>query len=215
MFATVVLDVDSTLCGIEGIDWLATRRTPEIARLVAAETNRAMRGEKRLEEVYGERLALVCPTAKDILSLSLAYSATVAPGAAESVAKWQAAGVQMIVITSGIRQAVLAVAHELGVPEASVYGVNVYFNEDGSYRAFDETSPLTTAMGKRDILSRISAARPILAAGDGITDVAMRGTADSFAAFTGFVARPAVMAQADFVVSTFGQLDEIVLGAMR
>jgi phosphoserine phosphatase len=110
---------------------------------------------------------------------------------------------------------VLPVAHELGVPEASVYGVNVYFNEDGSYRAFDETSPLTTAMGKRDILSRISAARPILAAGDGITDVAMRGTADSFAAFTGFVARPAVMAQADFVVSTFGQLDEIVLGAMR
>jgi phosphoserine phosphatase len=215
MFATVVLDVDSTLCGIEGIDWLATRRTPEIARLVAAETNRAMRGEKQLEEVYGERLAIVHPSARDILSLSLAYSATVAPGAAESVAKWRVAGVETVVITSGIRQAVLPVAGELGIPEASVHGVDVYFNDDGSYRGFDESSPLTTATGKRTILAGISVARPILAAGDGITDVAMRGTADSFAAFTGFVARPAVMAQADFVVSTFGQLDEIVLGTRR
>jgi phosphoserine phosphatase len=215
MFATVVLDVDSTLCGIEGIDWLATRRTPEIARLVAAETNRAMRGEKQLEEVYGERLAIVHPSARDILSLSLAYSATVAPGAAESVAKWRVAGVETVVITSGIRQAVLPVAAELGIAEASVHGVDVYFNDDGSYRGFDESSPLTTATGKRTILAGISVARPILAAGDGITDVAMRGTADSFAAFTGFVARPAVMAQADFVVSTFGQLDEIVLGTRR
>lgn len=215
MFATVVIDVDSTLCGIEGIDWLATRRTPEIARLVAAETNRAMRGEKQLEEVYGERLAIVHPSARDILSLSLAYSATVAPGAAESVAKWRVAGVETVVITSGIRQAVLPVAAELGIAEASVHGVDVYFNDDGSYRGFDESSPLTTATGKRTILAGISVARPILAAGDGITDVAMRGTADSFAAFTGFVARPAVMAQADFVVSTFGQLDEIVLGTRR
>jgi phosphoserine phosphatase len=215
MFATVVIDVDSTLCGIEGIDWLATRRTPEIAWLVAAETNRAMRGEKQLEEVYGERLAIVHPSARDILSLSLAYSATVAPGAAESVAKWRVAGVETVVITSGIRQAVLPVAAELGIAEASVHGVDVYFNDDGSYRGFDESSPLTTATGKRTILAGISVARPILAAGDGITDVAMRGTADSFAAFTGFVARPAVMAQADFVVSTFGQLDEIVLGTRR
>jgi phosphoserine phosphatase len=215
MFATVVLDVDSTLCGIEGIDWLATRRTPEVARLVAAETNRAMRGEKLLEEVYGERLALVRPAAKDVLSLSLAYSATLAPGAAASIEKWRSAGIDTFVITSGIRQAVLPVAHELGIPEAMVHGVEVYFDADGSYRGFDEMSPLTTATGKRDILMRLAPAKPILAAGDGITDVAMRSTADSFAAFTGFVARPAVMAQADFVVSSFGQLDEIVLGAMR
>ena len=30
-FASVVLDVDSTLCGVEGIDWLAQRRGPEVA----------------------------------------------------------------------------------------------------------------------------------------------------------------------------------------
>ena len=35
-FASVVLDVDSTLCGVEGIDWLAQRRGPEMADRVRA-----------------------------------------------------------------------------------------------------------------------------------------------------------------------------------
>ena len=34
-FRTIVLDVDSTLCGIEGIDWLAARRGHAIAERVA------------------------------------------------------------------------------------------------------------------------------------------------------------------------------------
>ena len=38
-FATVVLDVDSTLSGIEGIDWLAERRGPELAATIVALTN--------------------------------------------------------------------------------------------------------------------------------------------------------------------------------
>src|SRR5205085_3697398 len=55
-FASVVLDVDSTLCGIEGIDVLAMRRGPEVGRRIAEITDRAMRGEIALERVYGERL---------------------------------------------------------------------------------------------------------------------------------------------------------------
>ena len=34
-FASVVLDVDSTLCGVEGIDWLAARRGAEAGALIA------------------------------------------------------------------------------------------------------------------------------------------------------------------------------------
>ena len=35
-FASLVLDVDSTIAGIEGIDWLAQRRGPETAKRYAA-----------------------------------------------------------------------------------------------------------------------------------------------------------------------------------
>jgi phosphoserine phosphatase len=214
-FSTVVLDVDSTLCGIEGVDWLAKRRSPEIATLVAAETNRAMRGDKPLEAVYGARLDAVRPSAKDVLALSLAYSGTIAPGARVALAKWRAVGIETLLISSGIRQAVLPVAEDLGIPAESVFAVDLKFDADGSYAGFDEHSPLATAMGKRDLLASIAPGRPILAVGDGSTDAAMRSASDAFAAFTGFVARHAIMSQADFVVSSFDQLDEIVLGVAR
>jgi phosphoserine phosphatase len=211
-FATVVLDVDSTLCGIEGIDWLATRRSPEIAKLVAAETNRAMRGDMPLEAVYGARLAAVCPSQRDITALAQAYHASIAPGARTSLARWRAVGIDTLLISSGIRQAILPVAAELGIPEAMVHAVDLAFDSDGKYAGFDEQSPLATATGKRDTLTRLAPMHPVLAVGDGSTDAAMRSVSDAFAAFTGFVARAAIMSQADFVVSSFDQLDEIVLG---
>ena len=58
-FASVVLDVDSTLCGVEGIDWLAQRRGGDVARRVRELTDRAMNGEIPLDSVYGERLAML------------------------------------------------------------------------------------------------------------------------------------------------------------
>ncbi|MBC7671248.1 MAG: hypothetical protein H7247_02400, partial [Polaromonas sp.] len=53
-FASVILDVDSTLCGIEGIDWLADRRGPAVGAGVTALTDGAMRGEIALDGVEGK-----------------------------------------------------------------------------------------------------------------------------------------------------------------
>jgi phosphoserine phosphatase len=61
-FASVILDVDSTLTGIEGIDWLAEHRGADLGARVTELTDRAMRGEIALDAVYGERLALVRPS---------------------------------------------------------------------------------------------------------------------------------------------------------
>jgi len=57
LFKTVVFDVDSTLADIEGIDWLATLRDPEIARESEELTTRAMAGEMPIEAVYTRRLS--------------------------------------------------------------------------------------------------------------------------------------------------------------
>ena len=80
-FASVILDVDSTVAGIEGIDWLAERRGADVAARVVAMTDQAMRGELALDAVYGERLALIRPTREEIDALAQAYRAAVAPGA--------------------------------------------------------------------------------------------------------------------------------------
>lgn len=202
-FASVVLDVDSTLCGVEGIDWLAQRRGPDVAERTRALTDRAMNGEIPLDSVYGERLMLIRPTADDIEALSRVYRQTIAPGAADAVRALLAERMQVTLMSGGIRQAIAPLARELGVP---VHAVELRWNDRGEYAGFDEASPLVTQSGKSDAVRALGLPRPILAVGDGSTDVAMKEVADRFVAFTGFHRRPQVLAQAHGEVRSFAEL---------
>lgn len=211
-FATAILDVDSTLCGIEGIDWLAERRGDDVAKQVAELTDRAMRGELPLEEVYGARLAMVHPRREDVDALGHEYIRTISPGAVEAVAEWRSSGVCVILLSSAIRHSILRLAQHIGLGPDEVHAVDVRFDAIGGWVGFDSSSPLTRSTGKRDIVARLDLPRPMLAVGDGSTDRAVRGTTEAFAAFTGYVSRPAVIEGADFVVKTFDELTAIVLG---
>ncbi|MEO5588399.1 MAG: phosphoenolpyruvate carboxylase, partial [Gemmatimonadaceae bacterium] len=211
-FRSVVLDVDSTLCSIEGIDWLAGLRGEHVSALVEAETSSAMRGEVALESVYGNRLSLVSPTLTEVESLAERYVATLAPGAAAAIRDWQLAGVRVALVSGGIRNAILPLAIELNIEPGMVNAVDVYFDTDGDYDDFDRTSPLATATGKRDVVERLGLPSPCLVAGDGFTDLAMRDAADAFAAFTGTVSRPGVVEHADFIANSFAALTDIILG---
>jgi phosphoserine phosphatase len=208
-FRTVVLDVDSTLSGIEGIDWLAARKGPDEAQRVAALTERAMAGEIRLEDVYAERLSIVKPRAEDVAALSEAYVENIAPGAREVVRSWLAEGIKVVIVSGGIRGALLRLAEHLGVPGDDVHAVAILHDAGGIYEGHDP-SPLAVATGKREILERLELPRPVLAVGDGSTDLEMKQVADAFAAFTGFAARPNVTARADYVVTTFDELSALV-----
>lgn len=207
---SVVLDVDSTLCGIEGIDWLASRRGSHVAEKVALETAMAMRGELPLEDIYERRLSLVRPARVEIELLGDAYAAAIAPDAERFISAWLDRDITVALLTSGVRQAISPLASRLGVRADRVYAVDVLFNEDGSYAGFDTTSPLTTAAGKPEILAKMNLTRAILTVGDGSTDLATRAVADAFAAFTGFVEREPVVRKADFVVASFAEIDRII-----
>ena len=210
-FASVVVDVDSTLCGIEGIDWLARRRGAAVAREVARVTERAMAGEIPLDAIYGARLAVVRPTADEIAQLGRAYIDSLAPGAREAVFRMRGEGVVLAIVSGGIRQAIRPLARELGVGDERLQAVSLSFDERGAYAAYDTESPLTNQGGKKTVLAALGLPRPTLAVGDGATDAAMRESADAFAAFVGFVRREAVVRVADYVLSSFDELTRLVL----
>jgi phosphoserine phosphatase len=210
-FDSVILDVDSTLCNIEGIDWLAAQRGPEIAAAIVRLTERAMDGEIPLEAVYGDRLALIRPTHSDIAQLARAYADALAPGARDSIFRMRGQGVALALVSGGIRQAIRPLARELGFSDGSLHAVSLSFDGEGQFLGYDEKSPLATQHGKKDIVSALALPRPSLAVGDGATDAAMRQSTDAFAAFTAFVQRDAVVRAADYVVGSFTQLTTLVL----
>lgn len=210
-FASVILDVDSTLSGIEGIDRLAAMRGPEVAARVVELTDRAMRGEIPLESVYGERLALIRPTSQEVHELAEQYLASIAPGALEALAALRGACVRIAVVSGGLREAILPLARRLYVPPECVFAVSITFTEKGEFDGIDSSSPLTTQSGKATIARQLALSAPVLAVGDGATDLAMKPAVDAFAAYTGFVRREAVVGAADFEVDSFARLTALVL----
>lgn len=192
----MLLDCDSTLSAIEGIDELAVHCRADVAEL----TDAAMRGRIALEEVYGRRLQLVRPTRDAVEALGREYIARLVPDAFATITALHAAGIDVRIISGGLLPAVVAVAAAVGIPASRVAAVDVSFADDGSYAGFDESSPMTTGGGKRVAIERWHVDRPAMMVGDGITDLEARPVVDCFVAFAGVVERPSVVNTADAVV---------------
>ena len=206
-FRSVVVDVDSTLCGVEGVDWLAQLRGPDVARESARLTEQAMNGVIPIDAIYGERLSLIRPTRSEVEDLSRVYVARIAVGAEEAIADLKKADIRVVLVSGGFRQAIDPIARKLQV---ELHAVDLHFDDQGNYAGFDERSPLTTQVGKLAVLRMLGLPRPTLALGDGSTDLGMRPLVDEFAAYTGFVRRQNVVAAADREITTYSELGRIV-----
>lgn len=210
-FRSVILDVDSTLSGIEGIDWLAARRGEAIAAECRALTERAMAGEIPLESVYRQRLEMIRPSAAELADLAEAYRRECASGVRELVRDLFGAGIAVHAVSGGLRPAILPFARWIGLGDGQVHAVGVRFDEEGAFTGWEEASPLATDSGKPATVASLGLSKPVLAVGDGATDLAIRSIGVTFAAFTGFVRREPVVAGADHVVHSFEELRTLVL----
>jgi phosphoserine phosphatase len=211
VFNSVVIDVDSTLCGLEGIDWLARRKSESTRSEVAGLTDRAMNGEITLDSVYGHRMKLVAPARGDIDALGAEYCNSIVPGAVDAIRQMREAGVDVHLLSGGLLPAIRQVARKAEIPDGNVHAVDVQFDDAGGYTSFDDASPLTRDLGKREIVTSLKLTRPILIVGDGSTDAEVRPVVDAYAAFTRFVRRDAAVAKADYVVSSFEEILSLVL----
>lgn len=213
-FASVILDVDSTLSTVEGIEWLAALRGPEVLREVRAVTERAMQGTVPLGAIFAERLARIRPTRFEIEALGRAYVSGMTPGATELCRRLRDASVRAVVLSGGLREAILPLAGALDIPLEDVHAVGICFDGAGEYASFDEASPLSRNGGKPVLARALDLPRPLLAIGDGVTDLELRASSppavDTFVAFTGVATRAAVVAAADHVIGTLTDLLDIV-----
>jgi len=209
-YEVVVFDCDSTLCSIEGIEDLAGDRGPEIEAL----TRRAMEGELPLEDVYGARLELIRPTRSDLERVASRYVETLMPGARELVALLRQHGKRVCIVSGGLLPAVRAVGEALELDPADVCAVDVHFEADGTYRDFDQASPLARAGGKIEVVRRLTRELPAALIGDGATDLEARDVVQRFIAYGGVARREAVFAGADATHSEadLGGLAALLLG---
>jgi phosphoserine phosphatase len=197
-YALVVFDCDSTLSAIEGIDELAAAHGVDVRAL----TDRAMRGEIPLEEVYASRLDLIRPSRASVEAVGALYVERMLPHARDLVAAVRGVGKRCAIVSGGLEPAVSMLARAAGFDARDVFSVAMRHDPSGEYLGFDAGSPLARSGGKIELvreLVRESGFRPFALVGDGVTDLEAVEMADSpgrFVAFGGVARRENVLARA-------------------
>ena len=154
-----------------------------------------------LEDVYGKRLALIEPNSADITALADLYIAEIVDGVEAVFSALLAEGKQVHIISGGIRQAILPLAKKLGLSDAQVHAVDIVFNDDGSYKDFNQQSPLAKTGGKSTICQQIkSDGQTMVMIGDGKTDLEAKQAGAVVIGFGGVMKRDIVVNNADSFV---------------
>jgi phosphoserine phosphatase len=207
----LLLDCDSTLSSIEGIDELGRLRGPETFKAVEDMTNAAMNGGTPMEAIFAKRLDIIKPTAAELAAIGRQYVATVEPTAQASLAQLRAAGWQIAIVSGGFTQAIRPLADFLCIDR--VEAVVLKFHADGAYAGFDDSCPTCKTKGKNVVARRLRAeyqATQVVMVGDGASDLEVKGDADLVIGFGRYVQRPKVVAGADKFVRSLAELVEVV-----
>ena len=199
-FNVICFDCDSTLSKIEGIDELARR--VGVGEEMAKLTDAAMNGAVPLEAVYEQRLSIIRPDRDSIDWLADVYIEQIVDGAKPVFDALLAQGKEVHIISGGLRQAIMPLARYLGVPDAHVHAVDIYFHEDGSYQSYQLDSPLARNGGKAEVCSALLKEPGTMAViGDGKTDMEAKQAGAYVIGFGGVVDRAIVRELADVYVT--------------
>jgi phosphoserine phosphatase len=169
-FATVVIDADLELCEIDGIEWLADRRGSSLALKVGALAAQGRAGMVAPRSAYASRLAAIRPNRDDLDALSRAYVAAVAPSTADAIGHLRRAGVRIVVVSRGPRNAMYRLAYRLGIEPADVHAVDIRFDAIGTYVGYDEGSPLATVGEVSGVVDQLTIERPALVVSEAMTN---------------------------------------------
>lgn len=226
----VILDCDSTLTTVEGIDELArlieaegdtgVNSSRSMAANIASLTKRAMEGDLPLEAVYGRRLTVVSPTQSQVRQIAQIYRQTAIPDAAAVIAALQALGVKVFIVSGGLIEPVRDFGAWLGVPPERIFAVDMEYDQLAGqwWRYWEQPggqnpranylsvapSPLTGSLGKNRVIARLRAEHPgrALLVGDGLSDLEAGPEVDLFVGFGGAVYRPRVAEKASIYIHT-------------
>ena len=185
-YSTVLLDCDSTLTTIEGLDELAALNG---CRDVVAElTTEAMDGDMSFAHAFARRLDHIQPDRAQLEAVGQLYAENLAEDAVEVVAALQALGRDVRVVSGGCKAAMGPLAEALDLPMANVHAVELAFHSDGRYAGYDAGQLLTHDGGKGRLVADLPGdPHRTLLMGDGASDLQARDAVGLFVGHGGVV----------------------------
>ncbi len=209
---SIVLQVDATISGIDGLAWLSSRRdAASAAYLVALQTESVASGWSASTHQRA-RLAHLRPRRAEVNELGAAYLAALTPGAALAVQAFRRAGIAVSLASEVGAEALFGVATALGVSPGELRAPRLRFDALGAYVGCDlsgsDVEVHDDAAWRAQAGS--SASRRTVFVGTRRSPVFAPRVADAFIAFSGVVARDG-RPDAETSVSSFHDLTALLL----
>jgi phosphoserine phosphatase len=207
-------DVDSTVCVDEGIDELAAYlgKGEEVAAMTAA----AMGGNVSFRDALENRLRVMQPTRDSVEAFVKNNPPKLSPGIKDLFDALRRDGKTVYLVSGGFRHMINPVADALDVPRSNVFANDLRFSDtDGSYESFNPEEFTSKAGGKAEAVKHIKKTdgHSVMGmVGDGATDLESRapGGADVFVGYGGVQVRDAVANGADWFVTDFQDIIDVL-----
>lgn len=181
------LDVDSTICRIEGVDKLA--RIKGVAREAENMTSNAMNGNGNFADIFAHRLDLIKPTRKDLDQLGKQYIESLVEDAKSTIQGCLFFDIDVRLISGGYLQALDYLRRELDLPHKALIANELNFNVDNEYAGFMRDIPLYRNHGKPLVIlkqkSQGKNGGVWAGVGDGSTDLETLPVVDLFIGYGG------------------------------
>ena len=198
----VIFDFDSTIIRCESLEEiLRPRLEGDSAKMAQIEeiTRLGMEGAIDFKESLSRRLALAQPNLSDLERFGREGTPWLTSGMEGLIASLHRRGLEVWIVSGGLREAIVPVAAHLGIPAERVLAVRLQWRTDGSFAGIDPGDRFSVSKvdGCRAFFGPTDRPRPIrIGVGDGMTDFALfdAGLVDCFIAYTEHVRRPAVVA---------------------
>ncbi|GJL96280.1 MAG: hypothetical protein DHS20C06_00970 [Hyphobacterium sp.] len=213
----VCFDVDSTLLGVESLDYLLTRKLgPEAAEQIEALTSGGMNGTLSFRQSLMARLDLASLNRNDITAAAEALRDHITPGMAELLSDLRQRGDQVRAVSGGFEDVLRPVLGDLGFGSGEIFANRFVWQAD-TVAGLETDNPLSENGGKPHILNAMAQDGQFAAiwmVGDGVTDLETlsAGAADHFIGFGAIARRDAVAERAPDYANTLVELRRLLLG---
>lgn len=207
MTRLLLLDCDSTLSAIEGIDEMARLAGPAKFAAVEAMTRDAMEGRIPISGLVARRLALIGPGRATVAAVGRLYIEHAEPDAQAAIQAARSEGWTPVIVSGGFADAIRPLADHFGIERVEAIGLR--FDEHGQYAGFESDHPTTRNGGKAEIAVRLRAgfeAERVVMVGDGVSDLETADVVDRFIGFGRYADRPRVREGAARFIYSFAEL---------
>ena len=196
--ATLIFDFDSTVISCESLEYILEPKLatePGLMEQIKQITCEAMAGRMPFREALEARLKISAPSLQELDAFGQSARQHLTQGMDELLRKLKERGVEIWVVSGGLRESLLPLALDLGFPESQVQAVRPLWNADGSFQALRDDDGFATSkvLGAKDLAAQWSS--PVIGVGDGMTDYALyeAGLVDDFVIYAEHVQRQSVM----------------------